>query len=119
MAVILRATGQPENVVSAAFFSSERARREGAWSRAESLLREALDVSALVGEPDMTASLRLACLLAYRGQETDVRELCAVADAPGRSWSAWNSRWATQALGALALTHGSPGAGCGDPRAGP
>lgn len=75
MEQLLRATGEPENVVSAAFFRSERARREGEWGRAESLLREALELSGLIGSPDFTSSARLACLMAYQGRQGEVDEV--------------------------------------------
>ena len=105
---ILRATGEPENVVSAAFFSSERARREGRWHLADALLREAVDVSRLLGAADMTATARLACLLAYRGRQDEVGALTSSAGSGLGGWSAWNSHWFTQARGALALTLGNP-----------
>ena len=105
---LLRVTGQPENVVSAAFFRSERARREGEWTRAESLLQEALEISGLLGSPDFTSSARLACLLAYRGEGEQVREHIASASEGGGAWSRWNSHWLIQAQGALALTQGDP-----------
>ncbi len=105
---ILRTTGEPENVVSAAFFSSERARREGRWHHADALLREAVDVSGLLGAADMTATARLACLLAYRGQQDEVGVLSSSADSGLGGRSAWNSHWFTQARGALALTLGNP-----------
>lgn len=105
---ILRATGEPENVVSAAFFSSERARREGRWSHAEALLREAIEVSGLLGAADMTATARLACLQAYRGRQSEVLALTSGTQADLGGWSAWNSYWFTQARGALNLTLGRP-----------
>lgn len=103
---VLRATGEPENVVAAAFFASERARREGRWGHAEALLREALDVSALLGAADLTATARLACLLAYRGRQAEVLALTSDTHAGFGGWSAWNSHWFTQARGALALSLG-------------
>ena len=56
----------------------------------------------------MTATARLACLLAYRGQQDEVGVLTSSANAGLGGWSAWNSHWFTQARGALALTLGHP-----------
>jgi DNA-binding CsgD family transcriptional regulator len=105
---LLRATGEPENVVSAAFFRSERARREGEWGRAESLLREALELSGLLGPPDFTSTARLACLLAYQGRKPEVEDLLESASRRSGAWSHWNSHWFVQAQGALGLTLGDP-----------
>ncbi|MEZ5186546.1 MAG: LuxR C-terminal-related transcriptional regulator [Candidatus Nanopelagicales bacterium] len=108
MEQLLRATGEPENVVSAAFFRSERARREGEWGRAESLLREALELSGLIGSPDFTSAARLACLMAYQGRKAEVDELLESAAQHSTGWSRWNSYWFLQARGALTLTLGDP-----------
>lgn len=56
----------------------------------------------------MTATARLACLLAYRGQQDEVGALTSSADSGLGGWSAWNSHWFTHARGALALTLGDP-----------
>jgi DNA-binding CsgD family transcriptional regulator len=105
---LLRETGQPEKVVPAAFFSAERARREGAWGRAEALFREAIDVSASCGIPDHTSTVRLACLLAYRGDPVTMSLLDSSREGL-RASSLWNALWIEAAEGALALTTGRPG----------
>jgi DNA-binding CsgD family transcriptional regulator len=104
---LLRETGQPEKVVPAAFFSAERARREGAWGRAEALFREAMEVSASCGIPDHASMARLACLLAYRGDPETMGLLDSCREGL-RAWSPWMAHWIEAAEGAFALTTGRP-----------
>jgi DNA-binding CsgD family transcriptional regulator len=104
---LLRETGQPEKVVPAAFFSAERARREGAWGRSEALFREAMEVSASCGIPDHTSMVRLACLMAYRGDPDSMGLLDSCREGL-RAWSPWMAHWIESGEGALALTTGRP-----------
>ncbi len=106
---VLRATGRPERAGQAAFFSSERARREGRWGLAEALLRESIDLLGATLQPLGINLVRLACLLAYQGREDEVRELLDLAEAVfERHPAPWQSPWLDQARGALALTLGRP-----------
>lgn len=101
---VLRATGQPEAVSIAAFFSSERARREGRWDEAEALLTEAIEVAAAAGREDLVGVARLACLQAYRGRESAVAELVARVREPLTQRSPWSALWLTVARGGVALS---------------
>lgn len=109
MDVLLRATGSPANAATAAFFMSERARREGSWVRAEALLRESIDLSPAVGVPDGTALVRLASLYAPTGDadrvEACIREAQQHMDKAG---SRWPRGWIHEARGALALATNRP-----------
>jgi DNA-binding CsgD family transcriptional regulator len=104
----LRATGLPQPIATAAFFSSERARREGHWGRAEALLHESIDVLEASGQQDTVGQARLACLQAYRGHGVEVGQLVGLAREPLGMWSPWSGMWLTQAQGALHLSLGQP-----------
>lgn len=105
---VLRMTRQPQAIALAAFFSAERARREGHWGRAEALLHESIDVLAATGQQDIVGQARLACLLAARGDEAEVLRLSRAAQEPLGVRSPWSGMWLTQAQGALHLALGRP-----------
>ena len=105
---VLRSTGLLENIEAAAFFSAERAMREGAWGRAEALFREAIEVSTTCGVPDIVAMARLACLTAYRGDGASTTSLLAECQEELRRASPWHAHWLDVAEGALALSTGRP-----------
>jgi DNA-binding CsgD family transcriptional regulator len=105
---VLRARRQPQAVGIAAFFSAERARREGHWDRAAALLEESIGLAAASGMTDVVGLARLACLRAYRGEEASVPGLVESAQDRLDVWSPWSASWLIQAQGALALTRGRP-----------
>ena len=110
MALRYRSSGLPRLTATAAFFSAERARRDGAWQRAEALLCESSDVSQALQDRDPLTEIRLANLIAYQGQAERAAALIASAD---RDFEhevslAWNRYWVDQTRGALALTLGRP-----------
>lgn len=105
----LRATGRPEHALDAAFFMSERMRREGAWPMAESLLHEAIDLAQAIDANIGIGFARLASLLAYRGDELGTARAVASAEQYfDDSGERWHPLWLVQARGALELTLGRP-----------
>ena len=107
MNAVLRAAGRPERAGQAAFFSAERARREGHWVLAEALLRESIELMGATLEPTGVNVVRLACLLAYQGRDQETRAALDLALSElERHPSPWNTPWINQAQGALALTLG-------------
>lgn len=101
---VFRARRQPEAVDLAAFFSAERARREGHWDRAQAYFNESIDVARAAGQGVSASQVQLAVLLAHRGQETEANELIDLASVELSSWSPWLAHWLAHARGALALT---------------
>lgn len=101
----LRASGQPELVAVAAFFSAERDRREGDWARAEAMLAEAIELRTATGEPSGVEWSRLASLLACQGHEVRVEQAVEAArdDFARRGASPWQQDWVSEARGVLAL----------------
>ena len=108
MARRYRATGRPALAASAAFFSAERARRDGLWSRAEALFAEAAELSRALQQPAALEEVRLASVTAYRGEVERTRELLASAERGFDQEMSrnWNHYWVDQSRGALALTLG-------------
>jgi DNA-binding CsgD family transcriptional regulator len=106
---LLRARDRPIDQVYADFFGSERARREGGWDRAISLLTHEIAILHALGYPEGVDEARLAGLHAYRGDEdVALAHIAAAQRAFARRPSPWLELWVTQARGALALTMGRP-----------
>jgi len=107
MEKLLRAHGRPIDLVYADFFGAERARRDGGWDRAVSLLTHEIAILHALGYPDGVDQARLASLHAYRGhEEAALNHLAAAQVAFTRRPSPWLELWSTQARGALALSLG-------------
>ncbi len=106
---LLRSHDRPIDQVYADFFGAERARREGGWDRAISLLTHEIAVLDALGYPAGVDEARLAGLHAYRGDEEAAQDhIAAAQQAFARRPSPWLELWVAQARGALALTLGRP-----------
>ena len=102
-----RATGLPALTGTAAFFAAERARRNGAWHRAEALYAESLEMTEALGANAAVELVRRAALAAYRGQVERTAELLRAAErAFDHRQDTWNEYWVDHTRGALALTLG-------------
>ena len=103
MARRYRATGRPTLAASAAFFSAERARRDGLWSRAEALFTQAAELSRALQQPTALEEVRLASVTAYRGEVERTCELLASAERGFDQVMSrnWNHYWVDQSRGAL------------------
>ena len=106
---LLRAHGRPIDQVYADFFGAERARRDGVWDRAISLLTHEIAILHALGYPDGVDHARLAGLHAYRGdEEATLSHVSAAQMAFADRPSPWLQLWTTQARGALALSLARP-----------
>lgn len=104
---LLRATRDPVDTVTAAFFAAEHARRSGAWTRAVALGREAVDISRDTGADDAINYARLASLLAHRGDEAEATSLLQTAHERFQTVpSAWYEAALHEAEGALEVAAG-------------
>lgn len=103
---LLRASGLPQEAATAAFFSAERALREGAWGRAEALFGENLELESAGGVEAHVTLARLAWMAACRGQVTKASALLASCREGLRASSPWLAHWAEASAGVLALTLG-------------
>jgi DNA-binding CsgD family transcriptional regulator len=106
---LLRAHGRPIDQVYSDFFGAERARRDGGWERAVSLLTHEIAILDALGYPAGIDHARLAGLHAYRGDEqATMIHVAAAREAFASRPSPWLELWATQARGALAHSLGRP-----------
>lgn len=106
---ILRRTGRPEDAADAAFFMSERLRREGSWPMTEALLHETIDLTHAMDADSGVGYARLASLLSYRGDEAATNQAIDAAQlAFTGSGERWHPLWLAQTRGSLALTLGRP-----------
>ena len=103
------AGGQPILAARAAFFTAERARRDGHWRTAEAMFTESADIGLAWGENPAVEYARLAVLAACRHELDTARSLLArAADGFRASVASWNNYWLDHARGMIAVASDQP-----------